>query len=308
MNLRSTTKTLALAAAAMLAAALAAWAGDGDKPKDAPPAAPKPVDTRPVSSDEAGKAAIARFERDFGTTDQGRRMNAIQSLSQTKNNLVTKKLATLLGNADSEVRQAAAMCLDGMYQDPDLAGELLRKGLSKEKDPDVLGTMVSSIGKLFHAKALDDLGEILLNNGVVWVKIDCLRAMRRINDKRALLLILELWLKEPHGYSWEGGEVTVDTGAPGDTDQKAAEAAYKAKYGNQGRKGAPPTLIKTYAQEIAETVKALTGEKISNPTELMQWLCKNEATLGFPLPAMVKTKMKEWEERSAKRKSGKDAK
>jgi HEAT repeat protein len=294
----------ALLAAAVLSGGASARAEDV-KPKE--PAAPaKPADPRPVSSDEAGKAAVARFDRDFASTDQGRRMNAIQSLSQTKNNIVTKKLASLLGNADSEARMAAAACLDGMYQDPALAGECLRLAMDKEKDPDVLGAIITSIGRLAHAPALDDLGDILLKNGIVWVKMDVLRAMRKINDKRALLFILELWLKEPHGYSWEGGEVTVDTGAPGDTDQKAAEAAYKAKYGNQGRKGAPPTLIKTYAQEIAETVKALTGDPLGTPTELMKWLCGHEKELSFPLPGFVKTKMKEWDERAAKKKNKKE--
>ncbi len=272
----------------------------GAKPPDKG-AEEKRKDDRPVSSDEAAKAAIDRFERDFASRDEGRRMNAIVFLAQTKNDLVTKKLGALLSNPNLEVRQAAALTLDGQYQNPDLAGELLRKALLAEEESEVGKNIALALGRIGYVKAIPDMGEVMKKAGDVFLKIEILKSFGKMKDRSALLPILDLWLLEPHGYSWEGGEESVDTGTPGDADQKAAEAKYKAKHKND-RRGAPPPMLKTYVQTIAETVFKITGEKLSGPTELMRWMVQHESELPFKLPAKVKTTLKEWEDRAAKRK------
>ncbi|MCK6480903.1 MAG: hypothetical protein L6R43_12395 [Planctomycetes bacterium] len=298
-----------LAAAALVLPAAAAGEGDGKagdgKAGDGAgaPAPAKPKDTRPVSGDDAAMAAIERFERDFKATDQGKKMNAMHSLAATKNDLVAKKLGTLLLHPDPEIRAGAAMCLDGQYQNVELCGEILRKAIASKKEDvaEVLMTICLSLGRIDYRPAIPDMGELALKNGDVFVKIEVMKSFRKMKDKAALLPILDLWLVNPQGYSWEGGEVKVDTGAPGDTDQKAAEAEYKKKYGHQGRKGAPPTMLKTYLQAIVEAVAAITGEKLSTPTELMRWMVAHEKELPFPLPAKVKTTLQEFEDRAARR-------
>lgn len=302
--------TRATLAAASFAAVLAAAAVPAlaDDPKPASPPADAKKDDRPVSSDEAAKLALDRFEADFKSNDEGKKMNAIQSLGRTKNDLVTKRLGALLSHQSAEVRSAAAMILDDQYQNKPLAGEFLRKALAKEEEPEVLITIALTLGRIAYVEAIPDMGEQLVKNANVYVKIEVLKAFAKMKDRRALLPILDLWLINPQGYDWDGGEVKVDTGASGDADQKEAERQYKAKYGNQQRKGAPPTMFKTYIQNIAEAVEKITGEKLAGPTELMKWLVAHEAELGFKLPAKVKTTLKEFEERAAKRKKNDEKK
>ena len=293
------------AAAFGLAAVLGGASARADDPK-APEAKPAPAAEKrpPAASDEAAKQAIARFDSDFRAQDIGKRMNAIHALARTKNDLVTERLGKLLSHTDHEIRMGAAMALDSMAHNPEKAGEILRAFISsgKEKEDEVMINAMLSLGRLMHVKAIDDMGEVILKHGNVFVKIEGLKAYAKMKDKAALLPILDLWLVNPQGYSWEGGEVTVDTGAPGTEDQEAAEAAYKQKYGNQQRRGAPPTMLKTYIQQIVESVFQITGEKMKVPTDLMNWLVKHEAELPFKLPGKVKTTLKEWEERAAKKK------
>jgi hypothetical protein len=296
------------AAAAMglaLAAAGPARAGDGGGGGGAAaaPAQPPKKDGRPVSSDDAAKIAIERFEQEFKAQDENRRMNAIQNLGGTKNNLVTKRLGELLRNANLEIRMAAAAVLDAQYQDPALAGEYLRKALSSEDEADVLCMEILSIGRLDYKEAVPDLGDLATKHENVWVKIEVLKAFGKMKDRRALLPILDLWLVNPHGYkTGEGGEEHYDSGAAGDHDQKEAERRYKEKHKGDQRRGAPPVMLKTYIQAIVDACEKICGEPIATPTELMQWLVKHEAELGFKLPGKVKTTLKEFEDRTAKRK------
>ena len=294
---------LGLAAAFGIAALLAGPPARAQDAK-APPAEPKKT---PAASDEAATQAITRFDSDFRVQDTGKRMNAIHSLARTKNDLVTERLGKLLSHPDHEIRMGAAMALDSMSHNPDKAGEILRAFITsgKEKEDEVMINCMLSLGRLLHVKAIDDMGEVILKHGNVFVKIEGLKAYAKMKDKAALLPILDLWLVNPQGYSWEGGEVTVDTGAPGTADQEAAEAAYNAKYGNQQRRGSPPTMLKTYIQQIVETVFQITGTKMNVPTDLMKWLVEHEAELPFKLPGKVKTTLKEWEDRAAKKKKDK---
>jgi len=295
--------------AALLAGAAAARA-DEPRPGEPKKEEPKKDDRPPAASDEAAKQAIARFDMDFRTSDMGKRMNALASLVRTRNDLVTDRLGKLLAHPEPEIRMAVVMVMADMKHNPEKAGEILRLMMAsgKEKEDEVMLNVMLSLGNLVHVKAIDDMGEVILKHGNVFVKIEGLKAYAKMKDRAALLPILDLWLVNPQGYSWEGGEVTVDTGAPGTEDQEAAEAAYKQKYGNQQRHGAPPTMLKTYIQQIVKTVHELTGVKMENPSDLMRWMVEHEAELPFKLPGKVKTTLKEWEERAAKRKKDKEKK
>jgi HEAT repeat protein len=301
-----TRPTLAAAVLALLAASsVSPTRADDGKP--AAPAEPR-KDGRPVSSDEAAKLAIDRFEAEFKGNDESKKMNAIQSLGRTKNDLVTKRLGALLLHQDPIVRSAAAMILDDQYQNVPMSGELLRKHLGREEEVDVLITVCLTLGRISYAEAIPEMGEVLIKNENVFVKMEALKAFGKMKDKRALVPILDLWLTNPQGYSWEGGEVNVDTGASGDADQQEAERQYKAKYGSQHRQGAPPAMLKTYIQAIADAVEKITGQKIENCTGLMRWMVDHEAELGYKLPAKVKTTLKEFEDRAAKKKKAAEKK
>jgi hypothetical protein len=297
---------LGLAAAAALAAP--AWSQDGkDAPKSPAPAPKK--DPRPVSGDDAAKAAIERFEREFAKKDLDSRMAAIQILAATRNDLVTKKLGSLLGHDVVDVRMAAAAVLDQQYNNTALAGEFLRKAFGKEDEPEVLIAIAQTLGRILYATAIPDMGEVALKNGDPYVKIEILKAFGKMKDTRALLPILDLWLVNPHGVkTGEAGEEKYDSGAPGDHDQKEAERRYKEKHKTDGRRGAPPVMLKTYIQALADSVEKITGEKIGTPTELMVWMCKHEAELPYKLPGKVKQTLKEYQERAEKREKDKNKK
>jgi len=302
-------RLLVLAAAGFLVpGAPRALAQDAPKeaPKPAPAPAQPPKDPRPAAGDEAARLAIDRFDRDFASRDEMKRMGAISSLGTTANDLVTKKLGTLLNHPNLEVRQAAASTLEDQYQNKPLAGELLRKALVKESEAEVMINIALALGRVPHPDAIPDMGEVMKKEGNVFVKIEILKSFGKMKDTRALLPILDLWLVNPHGYSWEGGEVKYDSGAEGDADQKEAERQYKEKYGSQQRKGAPPTMLKTFIQAIAEAVEKICGEKLATPTALMEWMCKHEAELPYKLTAKIKQTLKDFQERAAKRANGKD--
>jgi hypothetical protein len=283
------------------AAATPALAQDGAKEPAKPVVNQPPKDPRPAAGDDAAKLAIERFDRDFASRDETKRFGAISSLGSTANDLVTKKLGTLLNHPNLEVRQAAASTMEDQYQNKPLAGELLRKALVKEEEAEVLINIALALGRVPHPDAIPDMGEVLKKQGNVFVKIEILKSFGKMKDTRALIPILDLWLVNPQGYSWEGGEVKYDSGAAGDGDQKEAERQYKEKYGNQQRKGAPPTMLKTYIQAIAEAVEKITGEKLSGPTALMEWMCKHEAELPYKLPGKVKQTLKDFQDRAAKK-------
>jgi hypothetical protein len=100
--------------------------------------------------------------------------------------------------------------------------------------------------------------------------------------------------------------VKYDSGAEGDADQKEAERQYKEKYGNQQRKGAPPTMLKTFIQAIAEAVEKITGEKLATPAALMEWMCKHEAELPYKLTPKIKQALKDAQEKAAKKEKDKE--
>jgi hypothetical protein len=297
--------TAAAAALFLLLAGTGAGADDPKEPAKAPPAPKK--DDRPVSSDDAAKAAIERFERDFASKDLDKKMASIQVLAATRNDLVTKRLGTLLGHQDVDVRMAASAVLDQQYQNVALAGEFLRKAIGAEDEPEVLIAIAQSLGRIAYATAIPDMGEVALKNGNCYVKIEILKSFGKIKDTRALLPILDLWLVNPHGVkTGEAGEENYDSGAPGDHDAKEAERRYKEKHKTDGRRGAPPAMLKTYIQAIADACEKITGEKICTPTDLMVWMVKHEAELPYKLPGKVKQTLKEFQDRAAKKDKNKD--
>ena len=150
--------------------------------------------------------------------------------------------------------------------------ELLDKR-QKDFETEVLETMVDSCGKLKYKPAVPVLCEMLLKGGDPYLLLMTVRAVGNIEDWRALPTLLELWERHPVGYSWETGEVKVDTGAAGTADQEAAEAAWQAKYGSAGPKGKPPVMLRVYIQELVRAVHKITDDKkIEMPNDLRAWM------------------------------------
>ncbi len=266
-------------AAVLLALAVPARAGDGGK--DAPPK--KPENQALVRRIQE---KIRFFRKDLASRDKGRRMNAILELSLTKHDLVIKELGErALRHRDPDVREAAACVLGDMTNNPDLAGSYLRDNLMKNEDfPEIQRSIIISIGKLRYRGALEQLEAAaahLNEEKYKYVTVEVVRTMGLIGDPRCLPFLL--WMAEYGGHveKWSTGSVTVDTGAAGDKDQKAAEAAWKAKYGHVKPKKPKPPMIRLYMQELRNTVKKITGQEFANATEFRKWLVANAKRLGL---------------------------
>ena len=232
------------------------------------------------------EVSIKIFRKEFKRRELGRKMNAILDLSRVKHELVIDELGKrALADRNPEVRDATAQLLGDMGICVDKTGEYLKVAIGKnEKFPDVQVSIIRSIGKLKYTKAIEELkaaAKHLNEPKYQWVTVEVVRTFGTLEDPACLPFLL--WMAEygGHALSWATGSVSVDTGASGDTDQRAAEAAWQAKYGGVKAKKPPAPVIRTYMQELEKTVKKLTGEKFKNATEFRKWLIANAKSLGL---------------------------
>jgi len=247
-----------------------------------------------VADDEPANDALKRqadvsikiFQKEFKSRKLGRKMNAILSLSRIKHELVIDELATrALVDRNPEVRDATAQLLGDMGICVEKTGKYLKESLARnEKFPDVQVSIIRSIGKLKYKGALEELkaaAKHLNEAKYQWVTVEVVTTFGVLEDPRCLPFLL--WMSEygGHALKWSTGSVSVDTGASGDTDARAAEAAWHAKYGHVKAKKPPAPVIRTYMQHLEKTVKKLTGQVFKNATEFRKWLVANAESLGL---------------------------
>lgn len=242
---------------------------------------------------ERAKDQITYFNRDSKKAkDDYKYAELMYELAATRHPLVVKRIGKVMLKESSLDRQMIAASILSEFSSPEdvrtAAGEVLTEALTAKKmENDVIDSAVISIGKLKWTDAVPDLCSILIKGGDPWLLVTTVRIIGDLEDKRALPTLLELWERSPVGYSWETGEVKVDTGAAGTADQEAAEAAWKKKYGHVKAKGKPPVMLKVYIEEIAKSVAKITGEKMKKPTELRKWMelhAEELRELGVEIP------------------------
>jgi hypothetical protein len=243
-------------------------------------------DTPETATDRQARVSIKIFQKEFKTRDIGRKMNALLSLAQVQHPDVVDVLAKKgLADKNPDVRDATAQLFGDMGYAAEQAGEYLKKSLKKnEKFPEVQVSIIRSIGKLKYTGAFEELKEAakrLNETKYQWVTVEVVRTFGALDDPACLPFLL--WMSEygGHALKWSTGTVVVDTGAAGDKDQRAAEAAWKAKYGHVKPKRPPAPIIRTYMQELQKTVKKLTGQEFKNATEFRKWLIANAEELGL---------------------------
>jgi len=246
-----------------------------------------------AAATQRAKDQVAYFNRDIKRAkDDYKFAELMNELAVTKHALVIKRIGKVMIKSKSMDRQMIAASMLAEFKKPEAirvaAGEMLVAGLGAKKMPvDVIDSAVISIGKLKFTEAVPNLCEILRKGGDPWLLVTTVRVLGGLKDKRALPILLELWERSPVGFSWETGEVSVDTGASGTADQDAAEAAWKKKYGSVKKKGKPPVMLKVYLQEIAKAVAKITGVQMKKPAELRKWMEANRVelkALGVEIP------------------------
>lgn len=235
-------------------------------------------------SEEAAKTAIKEFDDAFRTTkDVEAKQNAVYNLHDVPHPLVVRKLEKILKNKDPKIRNVAALALGGQGHDVEGTGALLMRIYKKDyKQEMVLASVLEGVAELRYLKYWPEVKKSLRDerSAIVIRTLDLLASNK---DFRAIPTLLEMYkIAMPKRVSWKTGSVTVDTGAAGDADQKAAEAAFNKKYGRGGSKMKAKAKAKArafdernFATQLRKVVKAITGEDFDNSIDFEDWYVDN---------------------------------
>jgi hypothetical protein len=233
--------------------------------------------------DDTAKEALAKFQGAFKSPDIGAKQGAVYNLHDVPSDLVLKELEKLLKNRDPDIRHVAALAVGGQKHAPKKAGDLLMRAFKKEKDSEnVVASCMEAMAELKYMDYWPDMRPSFKDERNV-VIIRFLELLGTTQDWRAFPDLVELYREVmPKRVSWSTGEVTVDTGAEGDTDQKAAEAAFNAKYGQGGSKEKAKAKAKAnsydlrnFSPQIKKCVTQITGKTFENAFDLEEWWCEN---------------------------------
>lgn len=250
---------------------------------------------KPPASEEEAKAALAAFEELLRAAKSvEERQHAVYDLRDVRHDLVLARIEKLLRAKESGVRNVAALALGGQVQSAERAGTLLMKTFEAQyKDDQVLASVLMSVKDLKYLKYWPAV-EVCLKDERNSIVIGSLNLLGHNQDYRALPRLLEMYrISLPKRVSWSTGEVNVDTGAAGDADQKAAEAAFSAKYGEGGSKEKAKAKAKARSQddrnfstELRRTVKAITGQDFPTAVDFEDWYLENYTTVARKIAEM----------------------
>ena len=233
---------------------------------------------------EEAKEALAEFEKAFKATREiEAQQNAVYNLHDVPHDLVIKRLQKLLRHKDSRVRNVAALALGGQTHNVPLAGKVLMQSYARDfKNAEVLASVLEGLAELkylgYWPKAEPALKDE--RNAVI---IRILELLGTNEDWRAIPRLLEFYrIVMPKKVSWSTGTETVDTGAAGDADQKAAEAKFNAKYGAGGSKAKAKAKAKArgfdlrnFSTQIRKCVKKITDQDFDTAWDFEDWYIEN---------------------------------
>jgi hypothetical protein len=288
---------------------------------------PGPPTAPPVCSDEVAEQALEVFKDDYaakglkGDDRLSQRDFAMSRLVKAQHYKVVDALAKVARGSDSTLRIIAVIYLGEMNALPAYAGEKIVEVMRRNsKDEILVMSALQSLSRLRDLSAGEDISAYLKDEDFA-LKKAAIDALGRMGDVRMMppllkLLGIEVKLGTPsggddgqsggkeevveEGYSWDGVDVTYDTGAPDDSDQKMAEkigkeqlaknqaeaaAAAAAKNGGSGGGNAPagtmsgrggtsrnPSELIPY---VLRALRHMTGEDFAGPRDIVKWLMEN---------------------------------
>jgi hypothetical protein len=244
--------------------------------------------TPAVASLEDAKQALAAFEVAFKASgSKGDEKTAVQEkamreLAKVQHPLVADRLAKITKNQDKDLRTLAVMYLGEQVAMPGYAGKAVLDALKRNLG-DYVYLMVSgdSIESLGYRGQLVVLRDMLAHKDEA-VRKNALQVIGGMKEVRMIDDVLKLMidLKIDKGAKWEGGEVSVDTGAPGDADQRAAEAAYAERYGKNEQKGkSAGRKMRDMKPLLLDTMKKLTGQEFLHTQQAEDWIAAHKAEI-----------------------------
>ncbi len=260
------------------------------------PAAAKGKEEKPEPhADDIVKAATERFEQDYGSEDMDKRLRILKWYGMHMHKNVLKRLKKIyLKEQNVELQGMAALGLGNQLPYAKSASVTLMTGMKKydkyamrempEGDDEILQenearVLVHSLNSLAKLGVKPDKKNWKLIRGLIDhhhddVCIAMLNWCGTTKEWRSIPIILEWFEYYPDGYSWSGGSVSVDTGAAGNKDQKAAKAKWKAKYGSRAKKARPKAH-----EAMRKALFDITGHKFTKPKELKAWMDENKVLL-----------------------------
>jgi len=247
--------------------------------------APKPHTDAQLKEHEV----FTRFEGKWKSDDMDDRIQILRWFGMWRHKKVLRELKSIwLKEADYELRAVAAEGLARQTPFLKKSGKVLVDGLSKmiklasREDPEddellaqtlearAIVAGIKAVGVLGYRDGWDVLRKYIdhYDDGVA---AEMMLTCGRLKEYRALALLLEWFNYYPDGASFAGGSVTVDTGAEGNADAKAAKAKWKAKYGSRKKKARPAAW-----DAMIESLRLITGETFAKPEELKAWMKANK--------------------------------
>ncbi len=296
-----------LATLGLLCACAGAFGPVGRAQADEAPAAPaEPTEEERKAAEEAARQphadadveqALERYAKDEASDQADVRLRILKWLGMYRHKKVLKELRSVWTRSkDVELQAVAAEGLGNQTAHARDAARALLEGLEKYEEyatrEEPLTERAEEVAQVLEARALANALRALARLGHVTEKREfklvagfvdhnhddvCIAALDyfgAVKEWRALPVILEWFNFYPDGYSWAGGSVTVDTGAAGDKDAKAARAGWQAKYGSRARKARPAAH-----EAMRRALKAITGQDFTKAEELKAWMKDNKALL-----------------------------
>jgi hypothetical protein len=246
-------------------------------------------------ADDVVATATERFEKDFAQKDMNTRLRILKWYGMHMHGDVLKRLSKIyLKDKNAELQGLAAEGLGNQLHDPKKAAKYLLQGLeayedyASREDPEGEEEVLQELEARVLANTLRGLAKLkvkpdkngwksiktLIDHNHDDVAIAMLDWCGATQEWRSLPVILEWFNFYPDGHSWAGGSVSVDTGAAGNKDSKAAKAKWRAKYGGRASKARP----KAHAA-MRKALKDITGMDFQKPDELKEWMKANKALL-----------------------------
>jgi len=281
-----------------------------------------------IASDEEATEALDRFKTEFkarglkGEEKLSQRDFAMSELARLQHPDIVAALAKVSKSSDKTLRILAVIYLGEQTELPGVAGPYILKALKKgAKDPILVLSALQSLGNLRYLGATDQLAGYLEHRDFA-IKKASIQAIGQIGEMRLWKQVMRLAGVEvktgddasasaddggskeevvEEGYSYDGVEVTYDTGTAGDGDQKMAEKIGKAKLaankaaaqgskgsggGGGGSVGSTATGKGGVARDpkellpfVLRTLWLLTGERFQNSKEVAEWVRENRDTI-----------------------------
>ena len=233
-----------------------------------------------------------KFEEKFASDDMDDRIQILRWFGMWRHKKVLRELKSIwLKEADYELRAVAAEGLARQSPYAKKSGKYLIEGLGKmtkmasREDPEgdellaqtlearAIVAGIKAVGELGYKDGWDTL-KVYIDHYDDGVAAQMMLTCGQLKEYRALPILLEWFNFYPDGYSYSGGSVTVDTGAAGNEDAKAAKAKWKAKYGSRKKKARPAAW-----EALIQALEMITGQKFEKPDELKDWMKENKVLL-----------------------------